>query len=213
MTRIRTAVLSAALLFGLGAVGGCSTVTGSGAEPAVSTTSPADAEAPTGDVEAPTGDAEALLSAHGLSGMTAREVVETLDQDPAARPLEIMGSVTYDEVVLSDETAEVSLPLDGDEFYISAAPYETRTHDCYFHSLGTCQGELTNTDVHVSVVSDDGETLIDEDMTTYANGFVGFWVPKDISGTVTITKDGLTAEVPFSSDEEGATCLTTVELT
>ncbi len=199
MNRTRTAILTAVLLLSLGVVGGCSSVTGTGPEPVVTSES--------------AGDPDALLSAHGLSGMDTREVIETLDQDPAARPLEIMGSVTYDEVVLSDENSEVSLPLDGDEFYISAAPYETRTHECYFHSLGTCQGELTNTDVHVTVVSDDGETLIDDDMTTYANGFVGFWVPKDITGTVRMTVDGKTAEVPFSSDEEGATCLTTLELT
>ena len=198
MTRRRITALTAALVMGVSVVTGCTTVTGSGPEPAITTGA--------------TGDANALLSAHGLSGMDAREVIETLDRDPAARPLEIMDSITYDEVVLSDDTAEVSLPLDPDEFYISAAPYETRTHDCYFHSLGTCQGELPNTDVHVTVVSDDGTTLVDEDMTTYANGFVGFWVPKDIEGTVTVTMDGKSAEVPFSSDAEGATCLTTLEL-
>ena len=92
------------------------------------------------------------------------------------------------------------------------APYENRTHDCYFHSLGTCQGELTNTDVHVTVVSEDGETLLDKDATTYANGFFGFWVPKDVKGTVTVTTEGKTGAVKFSSDAEGATCITTLQL-
>ncbi len=199
MNRAHTAILTAVSLLSLGVVAGCSAAT----EPTT---------APPATSQVVTGDAEAILSAHGLSGKSPREVVEALDQDPAARPLSLMASVRYDEVTLDDGATQATLPLDGDEFYISVAPYENRTHDCYFHSLGTCQGELTDTDVHVTVVSDDGETLVDEDATTYANGFVGFWVPKDIKGTVTVTKDGTTGEVEFSSDEEGATCITTLQL-
>lgn len=199
MNRARTAILTAVSLLSVGALAGCSALTG----PA--TTTPATSQAVAGD-------AEAILSAQGLSGKSPREVVKALDQDPAARPLALMASVRYDEVTLDDGTTQATLPLDGDEFYISVAPYENSTHDCYFHSLGTCQGELTDTDVHVTVVSEDGETLIDEDATTYANGFVGFWVPKDVKGTVTVTTDGKTGEVEFSSDPEGATCITTLQL-
>lgn len=200
MNRARTAILTAVSLLSVGALAGCSTSTG----PAATTpaTSPA--------VQ---GDAEAILSGQGLSGKSPREVVEAMDQDPAARPLPLMASVRYDEVTLDDGTNQATLPLDGDEFYISVAPYENSTHDCYFHSLGTCQGELSNTDVHVSVISEDGETLVDEDATTYANGFVGFWVPKDVRGTVTVTANGKKGEVEFSSDPEGATCITTLQLT
>jgi len=199
MNRARIALLIAVSLLSLGAVAGCSTAT----EP----TPP-----PPAASQSVSGDAEAILSAQGLSGKSPREVIEALDQDPSARPLSLMASVRYDEVMLDDGTTEATLPLDGDEFYISVAPYENRTHDCYFHSLGTCQGELTNTDVHITVVSEDGETLVDEDATTYTNGFVGFWVPKDVKGTVTVTKDGKTGEVAFSSDPEGATCITTLQL-
>ncbi len=199
MNRARIALLIAVSLLSLGAVAGCSTAT----EP----TPP-----PPAASQSVSGDAEAILSAQGLSGKSPREVIEALDQDPSARPLSLMASVRYDEVMLDDGTTQATLPLDGDEFYISVAPYENRTHDCYFHSLGTCQGELTNTDVHITVVSEDGETLVDEDATTYTNGFVGFWVPKDVKGTVTVTKDGKTGEVAFSSDPEGATCITTLQL-
>lgn len=199
MNRARTAFLTAAALLSLGAVVGCSAAT----EPT---------PAPPAASEVVAGDAEALLSAHGFSGKSPREVVEALDQEPAARPLPLMASVRYDEVMLDDGTTQASLPLDGDEFYLSVAPYENQTHDCYFHNLGTCQGELVNADVHITVVSEDGETLVDEDATTYANGFVAVWVPKDIKGTVTVTKDGKTGEVAFSSDPEGATCITTLQM-
>ncbi len=199
MNRVRTALLATVCLLSLGTLAACS------GAPETSISAPATSQAATGD-------AEAILAANGLSGKSPREVVEALDQDPAARPLSLMASVLYDEVKLDDGTNQATLPLDGDEFYISVAPYENQTHDCYFHSLGTCQGELTETDVHITVVSEDGETLMDEDTTTYGNGFVGFWVPKDIKGTVSVTKDGKTGEVEFSSDKEGATCITTLQL-
>ena len=64
---------------------------------------------------------------------------------------------------------------------------------------------MTITDSH-------GAALVDTDATTYANGFVGFWIPKDVTGTIVVTKDGKTAESPFSSDPEGATCVTTLPL-
>lgn len=199
MNHARTALLTAVSLLSLGALAGCS-----------AGTEPTPAPAATSDVVA--GSAEALLAAHGLSGLSAREVVETLDQEPAARPLPLMASVRYNEVLLDDGTTQASLPLEGDEFYLSVAPYENGTHDCYFHNLGSCQGELAGEDIHITVVSDGGDVLVDEDATTYANGFVGVWIPKDVKGTVTISKDGQTGEVAFSSDAEGATCLTTLQL-
>ncbi|MHA6524439.1 CueP family metal-binding protein [Tessaracoccus sp. G1721] len=158
------------------------------------------------------GDAGTLLAAQGLAGKSGREVVEALDQVAAQRPLPLAASVRYDELLLSDGTTEAALPLDGDQFYLSIAPYETTTHECYFHNLGTCQGELANAEVRVKITTDSGEVLIDEDATTYANGFVGFWIPKDIAGTVVVTKDGKRAESRFSSDAEGPTCLTTLQL-
>lgn len=157
-------------------------------------------------------DAATLLAAQGLAGKSGKEVVEALDQLDAERPLPLTASVRYDEVLLSDGAAQAVLPLDGADFYLSLAPYETTTHECYFHNLGTCQGELAGADVHVTITTDAGEVLVDEDATTYANGFVGFWVPKDVAGTIVVTKDGKRAESRFSSDPEGATCVTTLPL-
>ncbi|MGO1385407.1 MAG: CueP family metal-binding protein [Arachnia sp.] len=199
MNRVSTAIVTVVSLISLAAVAGC-------------TASPPPTPPSAASTHAVSGDAEAILSAQGLSDLSPREVVEALDQDPAPRPLSLMASVRYDEVTLDDGTLQASLPLDGDDFYISVAPYENQTHDCYFHSLGTCQGELTETDVHISVVSEDGETLVDKDATTYANGFVGFWVPKDIRGTITITRGDVAGEVEFSSDDEGPTCITGLQL-
>ena len=161
---------------------------------------------------APSVAAGALLGAHGLEGKSGAEVVEALDRLDAQRPLPLAASVRYDEVLLSDGSTEAALPLEGDQFYLSIAPYETTTHECYFHNLGSCQGELADVEVRVRITTDSGEVLVDEDATTYANGFIGFWIPKDVAGTVVVTKDGKRAESRFSSDAEGPTCLTTLQL-
>ncbi len=201
MIRSRLAALVAVPLLSLGVLSACST-------PDTVTES----TAPTAGTGGASSAESGLLEAQGLAGKSGREVVEALDQLDVDRPLAVGASVRYDEVLVSDGVTEEVLPIDGDEFYLSLAPYETFTHECYFHNLGTCRGELAETDVHVTITTDDGEVLVDEDATTYANGFVGFWVPKDVSGTIVVTKDGKTAESPFSSDAEGATCVTTLRL-
>lgn len=200
MIRSRLATALALSLLALGTLTACNTTASDVAQ--APTTQPATNAAAPGT----------LLAAAGLEGKSGREIVDALDQEESARPLAVMGSVRYDQVILSDGITEEVVEIEGDEFYLSLAPYETFTHDCYFHNVGTCQGELDGEDVHVTITTDDGEVLVDETATTYANGFVGFWIPRDVKGTIVVTKDGKTAESPFSSDVEGATCVTTLPL-
>lgn len=199
MNRSRVAAALTLSLFAIGALTACST-----SPDVAQTSSPQSAVSPA--------EAGSLIAAAGLEGKSGREIVEALDKQEAQRPLPVMGSVRYDHVTLSDGTKEETVPIEGDEFYLSLAPYETSTHDCYFHNVGTCQGELRGENVHVTITTEDGEVLVDEDATTYANGFVGFWIPKDVKGTIVVTKGGKTAKSPFSSDPEGATCVTTLPL-
>ncbi|MGW9549631.1 CueP family metal-binding protein [Citricoccus zhacaiensis] len=166
-----------------------------------------------GTADALDAKARQLLSAHGIQATTAEDAVTALDRVPQQRPLALTGSVGYDQVVLADDTDQVTVPLTGGRFYLSAAPYRTQTHECYHHNLGGCQGELTDTPIHLTVTIDTGQTLIDEDTTTYANGFTGAWIPRDLTGTVTITAAGTTASTRFDSGPDGPTCLTTLHLT
>lgn len=197
MRRTRFAALVASPLLALGVLTACSVPP---ARPPASTGVPS------------THDADALLAAFGLQGRSGREVVESLDRLDQQRPLPVAASVRSDRVLLSDGTRDAEVPIEGDAFYLSIAPYRTRTHDCWFHNLGTCRGELANTDLHVTITTADGRVLVDKDTTTYANGFVGFWIPKDVTGTIVVTRDGLTATSDFASDARGATCVTTLPL-
>lgn len=156
---------------------------------------------------------EAAFADHGLSDLSGKEIVDHLDRLAGPdRPTDLMASVRVGELVVSDGVDEVGVPLPDDEFYLSFSPYVDSTHECYFHSLTTCQGELTRQDIEVRIVADDGEVLVHEVATTFDNGFVGYWLPRDIDATVEVGYEGLTGELDIATDADSPTCLTTLQL-
>lgn len=156
-----------------------------------------------------------VLSEHSLDTMNATEMIDHLDRlGGAERPTDLMASVRPAEVVLSSGDEEKSLAIPDDKFYLSFAPYVDQTHDCFHHSLTTCQGELIAETVDVEITDTTNDTvLLDDTVTTFENGFIGVWLPRDIEGTIQITYDGKTGEVDFATDDDAATCLTTLRVT
>lgn len=169
--------------------------------------------ATTGGSQASTGD---LLAAHGLHGMDAREIIEhlealTLDE----RPQDLMASVRPSQLLMSDaEGRELALPIEGD-FYLSTAPFVEGTHECWFHSLTTCRGELAEVDVEVRVAdASTGEVIHQGAERTHPNGFFGLWLPRGGSYEMICSVDGATSSTAISTaTEDDATCLTTMQLT
>lgn len=159
-------------------------------------------------------EAEPLLAEYGLDGMGTVEIVDHLDRlGGAERPQDLMASVRPNELMLSAGSDEFSLEIPDDRFYLSVAPYVDQTHDCFHHSLTTCTGELASTDVQVQIVDETNDkTLVDATRTTFENGFIGFWLPRNIEGTLRVTYDGKIAETEFTTDQEAPTCLTTLQL-
>lgn len=167
---------------------------------------------PTGNATATTDDG--LLAEYGFEGMDAREIIEQIDQ-AEDRPADLMASVRYDELLVSDPSEpgqEIAMPIE-DEFYLSMAPYVDSTHDCFYHSLTTCQGELVEEELDVTITDSEGQVLVEDTVTTYPNGFVGFWLPREIQATVEVSYDGRTATAEIGTGEEDKTCLTTMQLT
>lgn len=155
-----------------------------------------------------------FLADHGLPDMDAAQIIDHLDALPVAeRPADLIASVRTDELVLSDANQEIVLDLPENQTYVSIAPYLTQTHDCFYHSLTTCLGELDNEPVHVTITDEDsGEVLVDEQATTFDNGFVGFWLPDETTGTIEITHQDRTGTTAFSTSADGATCVTDLRL-
>lgn len=172
--------------------------------------------APATDAEpSPSTDSQAeFLNTYDLDDMDAVEIIDHLDRlETAERPADLIASVYPDELVLTDNRQEVVLDLPQNLSYLSIAPYVEQTHDCFYHSLTTCQGELSNATVDVEITdSTTGDVVVDEQATTFDNGFVGFWVPSDIDGTIEISYDGRTGTSDFTTTDEGATCITDLQL-
>ncbi|MFD1504942.1 hypothetical protein FE374_10980 [Georgenia yuyongxinii] len=182
---------------------GCSSVT---IEPAAPATSPVPAPSPATE-------STELLTDHGLDGLEAQQVIELLDKTPLdERATDLMASIRPDELLLSDGHEEIALPLPEDRFYVSIAPFVNQTHECFYHSLTTCTGELSGEEVQVTIVDDAGEVLVEETTTTYDNGFVGFWLPRDVDGTIRVSYEGREGEADFTTTDDGATCVTTLQL-
>ncbi len=146
--------------------------------------------------------------------MNASEAIDHLDRIKVAnRPTDLLASVEPDQLVLTDEEQEVTLDMPDDSTYISIAPYENQSHECFYHSLTTCQGELANERVTVQITDDStGDVIVDEKATTYDNGFVGFWVPRNLEGTIEISHDGMVGTTDFSTSDDGATCITDLQV-
>lgn len=157
---------------------------------------------------------QTLIEAHDLAGMDAVEMIDHLDRVPMEeRPTDLLASVMPEQLVLASATEEVALELPEDSFYLSIAPFVNQTHECHYHSLTTCVGELSNQDVDLTVTDESGEVLVNEQRTTFDNGFVGVWVPAGSNGTLEITYDGMTGTTDFSTGSESATCITDLQLT
>lgn len=162
----------------------------------------------------PTSDAD-LLADHGVAGLDATQIIERLDAMPVEdRPADLMASVRPDALVLTDgHDREARLPMPEDEVYVSVAPYRDQTHECYFHSLTTCLGELSDAEVRVELISADGDVLIDEVRRTFDNGFVGIWVPRGIEAILTVEHESSEGTVEVSTmGQDGPTCITSLRL-
>lgn len=173
--------------------------------------------AATPDVSAPTTaqNGVIVLAQHDLNGLDAKQIIDRLDALPVSeRPADLFASIRPDSLLVSDGAGqEVIVPMPDGEFYVSMAPYVSQTHDCYFHSLTTCLGELQNEEVHVTITSIDGAVLIDGNYRTFSNGFLGFWLPRDMAVTITLEHDGLSVTAPLSTSSDDPTCVTTLQLT
>jgi hypothetical protein len=87
-----------------------------------------------------------------------------------------------------------------------------KTHPCSGHNPSTCRGELAITPVHVTAVTSDGHTLLDEDTTTLPNGFIDLWLPRDLQVDVSMQARGLQATVRVGTFDKDITCITTAKL-
>jgi len=152
-----------------------------------------------------------FLDKYNLSNLTTQQIVTKLDQitdeDDA-----FYAAITGKQLTLGDENNEFEYNVPKGKFYLSLAPYINSTHPCGNHNLVTCRGELKNETMNIVVKDTSGKVIVDGDYTSYNNGFIGLWLPSNISGTITVSYLGLTATSEISTSPDSNTCLTTLKL-
>lgn len=174
---------------------------------------------PAASSSAPAASAEASvqgkLAQLGLDGKDVVTVINALDQTQEDKEIGLNGSVRQDELLLTsgeDKSTETSMPMPKDKTYVSVAPYVDKTHECFAHHLTGCQGEQVGKDFQVTVTDAQGTKIVDEKATTYENGFIGFWVPRDVKGTLSISGEQGKGSTPLSTAADAPTCITTLQL-
>lgn len=95
-----------------------------------------------------------LLDALGVDGLTGRQIVDHLEAVALTeRRVDVMASVRPRELVVSDTEREVAVPLPEDLFHVALAPFRSATHECFYHSLTTCHGELAGEALEVRITT------------------------------------------------------------
>ncbi len=125
----------------------------------------------------------------------------------------VNASITSHELIVQEDgVTKETYDLPADEFFVSIAPFETKTHECAVHSLTGCQGELVEEVFDVQITDEKGKKIVDEKMTSLENGFIDLWLPRDQEFTVKIQKDDKLVESTISTFEGDNTCITTMQL-
>ena len=150
----------------------------------------------------------AFLEKYDLSGLDLEAIVKKLDSS-IDEPKELSSSINGEYLTLQDGESKVVLEVPKDSFYLSFAPYENSTHPCGFHSLSGCRGELVNVLVHVTITDEKGVVILDDNLETMDNGFIGVWLPRDINANIQVAYNGKVATAPISTFANSETCLTT----
>ncbi|EOZ7333346.1 CueP family metal-binding protein, partial [Yersinia enterocolitica] len=57
-----------------------------------------------------------------------------------------------------------------------------------------------------------GKVILQDTLTSYQNGFIGVWLPRNTEGTIEVSYQGLKAVSPFATQAESQTCMTTLHL-
>jgi len=121
--------------------------------------------------------------------------------------------VTTTEVSFRFEDGkEIDILLPEDRMVVAVAPYVDETHPCTIHHMSGCQGELVETHLKVLATGADGSVILDAEMTTMANGFVEFWLPRDKEIQLTLEAFNKRVEGVITTYTDSKTCITTLQL-
>jgi hypothetical protein len=152
----------------------------------------------------------AAPSPEALEGLDAYAAVELAN---AWKGSDVTSFVTPQAVHFQfTDGREVVIPLPTDVMLVSFAPFLQNTHPCATHYTSGCQGELVRTPFLVQATLADGTVVIDEILSTQANGFIDLWLPRGESVEVSFAADGYHTVGRVTTFADSPTCITTLQL-
>ena len=113
--------------------------------------------------------------------------------------------------LLPDEQI-VDVPMPPDSMVVAAAPYIRNTHPCTVHTMSSCQAELRNEPIEVTVLDEEGRIFLNETVKSLGNGFVELWLPRDRRFRIRFEARGLAVESTVETFDGSPTCITNLPL-
>ncbi len=145
-----------------------------------------------------------------LDGLDAYAAVELAN---AWKGSDVTSFVTPQAVHFGfSDGREVVVPLPDDVMLVSFAPFLQQTHPCATHYTSGCQGELVQTPFLVQATLADGTVVVDEILSTQANGFIDLWLPRDQAVEVSFAAEGYRTVGRVTTFADSPTCITTLQL-
>ena len=146
-----------------------------------------------------------------IEGLSAREALEVANE---WKGLDVVSFATPQAIhFVFPNRREVLVPMPADEMMVSVAPYVNRTHPCATHYMSGCQGELVGVPVHVVATTAAGEVVMDQAMTTPANGFLDLWLPRNRTILLRMSVGAYSTTGDITTFDDSWTCITTLRLT
>jgi hypothetical protein len=145
----------------------------------------------------------------GVDGKKAMEIANKW----RLKKIDIVTFVTPDTVNFKFKDGEtISIPLPDDVMIVSIAPYINKTHECATHYMSSCDAELKNEDMKITVANAGGKILINKTMKTGPTGFLDLWLPRNQEIDIAISAKGKNATGKIYTYRNSKTCDTTLKL-
>ena len=124
----------------------------------------------------------------------------------------VVGAGLSYGVFLVLEDPEIDLQYDrSDMFFLAVGVYANETHPCPKHADG-CDAEFKNVPVDYTIVSDDGEFILQDSAMTGENGFFDLYLPKGKDYIATFTVENKSGVGIITTKEGSSNCITEIQV-
>lgn len=124
---------------------------------------------------------------------------------------ELNSSLVKTQSMLSGWKDDDQVVASDSWYFISIAPYQNDTHDCYYHTLG-CKAEIANTQVSYSIEEVGGSFVTQGVSVTGSNGFMDLYLPLNKTYRISVVIGELEGEVTITTFPDSPTCLTNFKI-